>query len=180
MTRSVFFALADFMQSKSINVSVDYADYAVCQAVMAVIDEWVQSLPMWKKSGFYSILKKTEEPAKLWLDRVCFALIAWVGSRSFAHTETVQTGLSRTLFWLAVGLIVFVLTDVLTYLFFNVAKGVRPKNQILIIQGDRDRALEIDARRGRIRWLMSILFIGIIGTVSLGVASNDLFAWLNT
>ena len=173
-----FLGLSYFLASKSINISVDFSDYAVCQAIMATIEGWVQSLPRQSKSQLYKLLEKIEEPAKNWLDRVAFSALILLASTSFSADDTVAVGLSRAMFWLAVALFVYVAVDILTYLFFHASHMLRPKNLIFLTQGDQDRRRRIDAKRGGLKIAMSFIFLGVIGTIILGIASNYIFSWL--
>jgi hypothetical protein len=165
--------------SKSINLYLDYADYTVAISIKSIVDGWINTLPVQKRSFLQNrIIKDRFGVSDTIADVVSFipyvtAIIFILEAKVLDIKLAVLVMISATLF----ARIDYFLISLFWNMVERAVEELLPLTRILITKGDKDRKILAQGRKRYIAWLISGIF-GIIMALAVNLASSYIYAAL--
>jgi len=169
------FWLRDFTSVGVLRMELEYADYAVAQAVEATVAGWVVSLPKRSASTAIKFFVKIEQFTREFADTTVRSAAILAGA-FYIYTEELSASASIAigLFCIGVGFFSFTLTNYFLEGFYTQIKKFRPAPVLLVTQGDRNRFEGLDKAKRRSSAIMAALSVGGV----LAFLVNIFAAWI--
>lgn len=162
-------------------ISIDYADRAVANHIISIIDSWISSLSIdYYESSERKILRRAyktfEQASILMIISVLIGGFIFEPSKILSNLTPVRYLMAIILLSLLFGFIGEKISSYSNHLIMNIARS----NIIIVTGGDRKNELEKIRKRDRSIRLLTLLGSGLILGLVVGVLGNLLSAKLLT
>lgn len=165
-----------FGMNQSIDVMIEYSDYAVALAIQAVTDAWVATLPCRKPSSILKRISRTRWSNKEALVRIICSIptlfAAWIASGAQEASPNFLFGLIFSTFG-----IILLTSGLIIWLWDNVANtsgSLMPQTRLFLTNGD-DRRHGEEEKSFKKKVILALKLLGISVAVGVNLFSSYIF-----
>jgi hypothetical protein len=170
------FFLRGFTAKSDLTMSLQYTDYAIAQAIEAVVHGWIRSLKKQKKSGILKVLERTEGAIRTFVPAVV-QLAPLVSGAAFVsqHKSDASSGISIALFSIGLCYISYVFCMYIIEKFYNLSRKLQPCASVFLTIGDRDRYEDNKNLLKNTANAMSFIAIGVLLSFIINISSSWIY-----
>ena len=159
----------------SLKTKIEYTDFAVAQAIDAVIAGWAGQLKVQKKSKFQSFLAAKESSIRNFASLLA-TVTPFIGGAIFASSRQSIFDQSATFLMAIISLSIvssYVIQALVSKFYTSFYKTI-PCPAILLTQGDKDRCEKVRGIARKSNIVLGFVFV----TCLTGIVLNIFAAWL--
>ncbi len=170
------FFMRGFTSKSDLSLSLEYTDYAVAQAVEAVVTGWVSTLPKRQQSSTMNFVNGSESTIRQFLDTSaqCAAIISG-GFYIFNKSPPLNVAIFVSLLSIALG---YFSNNFISYAvdqFYGASRKLNPCACVLITMGDRDRMENNKNIISKTRTTLGFIASSIIVALAINISSSWIY-----
>ncbi len=160
---------------KNINLSIEFSDYAVSQAIQAAVDGWIETLPKRESGKFLKFANILEKPVRNYSTSVIRILCFSMGVVAIYNSHSIKDGFILILSAMTLASLMTTISDGFVDNFYKNISNIRPMTYLTITQGDRDRKISLLRKVESAKAVSSFLLFGLVITITVSVFSNFIY-----
>ena len=163
---------------KNVNASIEYADYAVSETLLATVDGWEKGLRRRKTHGLLQWIIKNEDGIREYIPPVATSLPLFSSVLQLRHTTSISSAVSILAIFLGFGLLGNPLTSFGIERFFREVAYYRAWTYLTLTTGDNRRQDDLIAKNGSGVFQKILAILGVFSTITLAVIANYVSKYL--
>ena len=160
---------------RNIEFSIEYSDFSVSEAIYAIVDGWVRSLPKKDISDFNIMFLKIERYIRQYLPMFCRIAVYVAGIIGVSKTSSMKDGFILTITSIALSSLMFAISQILIDSFYSSLSLSRPMTNVCLTAGDIDRKSLVEKRGAFRANLAKFILLGIFLNIVVCVFSSYIY-----
>lgn len=169
------FFMRGFTSKSDLTLTLEYTDYAVAQAVEAVVTGWVGTLPKRQESSAMRLINSSEAMVRQFLDTIAQFTAMCSGAAYILNKNPVMNiSIFVSLISIALGYLSYNFVSYAVDQFYNTSRKLNPCACVLITMGDKDRVSNNEKIVSKTRATLGFIASSIILALMINISS----AWI--
>ena len=164
---------------QNLSLSIEYADYAVSETLLATIDGWERGLRSTKTKLALSWILKREDSIRKYIPHAASSIPIFLSIGQLRHATTIASASTVLAIAIGLGILGSPLTSLGLNKLFQESAYYRAWTYLLLTIGDSRRHADLAKKKGSGILHIILAALGVFSTIGLSVLGNYVFATLN-